>query len=330
MNPTQTEETRPDCICKPGFFATDCPIHGIPKSIPTSEGWVNLEKPNPSSASDPLSFVDTFHGDNMHILRSNRALLDLDSENALAPHGMGGHAHGLLESTSARLVKLTAETTALQKLVAEMREALENLLTLSENADETGYVDGEGWLPLEEIQQAARKALSLTPAGIADQWVRKSEVEQENKDLREKLANAEKERDDLSEQARKIRIDVQAGNRDLADEVGKYVLNHFQAMRDLTAARQSASEAEGLRESVLATKKVCPKCKGRKGFDDTTYDRTGIWTVCGACDGTGEVFDIPALRKALQPAKGEAKSVQASAKITIGPDDNCSGYFENV
>lgn len=39
-------------------------------------------------------------------------------------------------------------------------EALQNLLTVSEHADETGYVDGEGWLPLESIQEAARSALA--------------------------------------------------------------------------------------------------------------------------------------------------------------------------
>jgi hypothetical protein len=51
-------------------------------------------------------------------------------------------------------------TSSLRARVQELEEALKNLLVVSENADETGYVDGEGWLPLEEIQEQARAVLS--------------------------------------------------------------------------------------------------------------------------------------------------------------------------
>lgn len=48
----------------------------------------------------------------------------------------------------------------LMERVVELEKALTNLLTVSENADETGYVDGEGWLDIDKIQQEARKALA--------------------------------------------------------------------------------------------------------------------------------------------------------------------------
>lgn len=31
----------------------------------------------------------------------------------------------------------------------------------------------------------------------------------------------------------------------------------------------------------------CRSCRGEGGFDDTTYDRTGAWTFCNRCGGTG-------------------------------------------
>ena len=44
--------------------------------------------------------------------------------------------------------------------IERLEKALRDLLTLSESADETGYVEGEGWLPIEKIQEAARLAIN--------------------------------------------------------------------------------------------------------------------------------------------------------------------------
>lgn len=57
---------------------------------------------------------------------------------------------------------LERELNAEKAQTLRLREALSQLLMVSENADETGYVDGEGWLPLEEIQQKAHAALAST------------------------------------------------------------------------------------------------------------------------------------------------------------------------
>lgn len=46
---------------------------------------------------------DTFRGDDAALVASIRALLDLDAAGVLVPHGIGGHARGLLASAAARL-----------------------------------------------------------------------------------------------------------------------------------------------------------------------------------------------------------------------------------
>lgn len=35
---------------------------------------------------------------------------------------------------------------------------------------------------------------------------------------------------------------------------------------------------------------VCVSCKGKGGFLDSTYDRTGTWCSCNHCGGTGMSF----------------------------------------
>ena len=46
---------------------------------------------------------DTFHGDTALLRRSIEALLALDADDALRPHGIGGHARSLLTAAYHRL-----------------------------------------------------------------------------------------------------------------------------------------------------------------------------------------------------------------------------------
>ena len=46
---------------------------------------------------------DTFQGDDAKLRDSIAALLALDADNALVPHGIGGHARGLLSAAWVRL-----------------------------------------------------------------------------------------------------------------------------------------------------------------------------------------------------------------------------------
>lgn len=63
---------------------------------------------SPSVSAVPASVPnavgpDTFNGDTDHLRRSIAALLALDDEGALRPHGIGGHAHKLLTAAYHRL-----------------------------------------------------------------------------------------------------------------------------------------------------------------------------------------------------------------------------------
>lgn len=48
-------------------------------------------------------FPDTFNGDDARLTQCIEALLSLDATGTLAPHGIGGHAHGLLSAAMHRL-----------------------------------------------------------------------------------------------------------------------------------------------------------------------------------------------------------------------------------
>jgi hypothetical protein len=54
-------------------------------------------------ADNGLNLADNFRGDNDQLCSCIEALLELDAANALVPHGVGGHARGLLASAAARL-----------------------------------------------------------------------------------------------------------------------------------------------------------------------------------------------------------------------------------
>ena len=55
-------------------------------------------------AAEELSrFPDTFNGDDAQLVQCIEALLSLDAKNALVPHGLGGHARGLLSAAMHRL-----------------------------------------------------------------------------------------------------------------------------------------------------------------------------------------------------------------------------------
>lgn len=55
------------------------------------------------TAEELAKFPDTFNGGDAHLVRSIEALLSLDAKNALVPHGIGGHARGLLSAAMHRL-----------------------------------------------------------------------------------------------------------------------------------------------------------------------------------------------------------------------------------
>jgi hypothetical protein len=69
---------------------------------------------------------------------------------------------------------------------------------------------------------------------------------------------------------------------------------------------QAANSFNVLKEALTTT--ICPECKGKRGFNDTTYDRTGSWESCKECSGYGEVFDVRKLHAARLSASSKAGS----------------------
>ncbi|KVC45176.1 hypothetical protein [Burkholderia diffusa] len=59
------------------------------------------------SCADALT--DTFRGDDACLVRNIKALLELDAEGALVPHGVGGHARALLSAAAIRLAASPGE-----------------------------------------------------------------------------------------------------------------------------------------------------------------------------------------------------------------------------
>lgn len=56
-------------------------------------------------ASEMDRFPDEFNGDDAKLIACIEALLSLDAKNALVPHGIGGHARGLLSAAMHRLAR---------------------------------------------------------------------------------------------------------------------------------------------------------------------------------------------------------------------------------
>lgn len=60
--------------------------------------------------------TDNFRGDNANLIASINALLELDAEGALVPHGIGGHARALLSAAASRLSASIADTAGAKRL----------------------------------------------------------------------------------------------------------------------------------------------------------------------------------------------------------------------
>jgi len=174
-----------------------------------------------------------------------------------------------------------------------------------------------------------RAETSLTDVWSAAEYLLRIRIASALAQLQQRIAEAERGHADARDNfltmqgaANKLRIRAEAAEQvvvaawnafggkvvDEYDEI-PYVIDQAdgdlaEQIRALTQQRDAA-EAK-LAEAVEALEpKSCPTCKGKKGFDDTTYDRTGEWVDCHTCDGTGEVFDAKKLRRARAALSGD-------------------------
>lgn len=89
-----------------------------------------LAAPALEAPAAPPVPVDEFRGDTPSLVRNIVALLELDADGALVPHGVGGHARGLLSAAAARLAAAPqapapAPGMAVTALAGEIIAALE-------------------------------------------------------------------------------------------------------------------------------------------------------------------------------------------------------------
>jgi hypothetical protein len=78
-----------------------------------------------TKTQDAERITDTFRGDNNNLVRSIKALLELDAQGSLVPHGVGGHARGLLSSAAARLAALDASAEHARSISSEVSDKQE-------------------------------------------------------------------------------------------------------------------------------------------------------------------------------------------------------------
>jgi hypothetical protein len=72
--------------------------------------------------TEGVVLLDTFRGDIFQLIDSIKSLIELDMENALVPHGIGGHARNLLSSSAIRLEQLRQRVAELEAEVKSLRE----------------------------------------------------------------------------------------------------------------------------------------------------------------------------------------------------------------
>lgn len=84
------------------------------------EGRANKETSN--TESEGIVFLDDFRGDTLQLIAAMRALVELDKEGCLRPHGIGGHASSLLVCSSIRLETLRTKVAALEAELANIKE----------------------------------------------------------------------------------------------------------------------------------------------------------------------------------------------------------------
>lgn len=72
--------------------------------------------------TEGVIILDTFRGDSFQLIDSIKSLVELDIENALVPHGIGGLARSLLSSSAIRLEQLRQRVAELEMEAKQLRD----------------------------------------------------------------------------------------------------------------------------------------------------------------------------------------------------------------
>ncbi|WP_315127019.1 hypothetical protein [Comamonas antarctica] len=126
------------------------------------ESWRAALAAAPAQA---VAVPDEFRGDTAALVRNITALLELDAEGALVPHGVGGHARGLLAAAAARLSVSPAQEHATQ-LAGQGQEVTDGMALAFHHAITDGSI---GQADVEEIKTGLRAVLCHAAAPIQAQ-----------------------------------------------------------------------------------------------------------------------------------------------------------------
>lgn len=123
--------------------------------------------------------ADEFRGDTPSLVRNIIALLELDAEGALVPHGVGGHARGLLSAAAARLAAAPqAPAAPVGQCVS--KQCADAYIRL---ADAMGYDSGkynqESWY---DYERAWTMLLGMAAPAVGN-WIAAEEVDRLVRDL---------------------------------------------------------------------------------------------------------------------------------------------------
>jgi hypothetical protein len=124
--------------------------------LPPNGGASHGQAPAQAAPAAVAVPSDTFRGDTTCLVQSIIALLELDAEGALVPHGIGGHARALLSAAASRLA--AAPTTQPAPTTPQADSVLE---------------DAARWQTFIALPYATRAewASNLSLAPVLTQWV---------------------------------------------------------------------------------------------------------------------------------------------------------------
>lgn len=96
-------------ICRKEWPEAPDGVYPAPAAVAVPE---DLKARCAAPPAPAVAVPDDFRGDTATLVRNIIALLELDAEGALVPHGVGGHARGLLSAAAARLAVAPAQAVA--------------------------------------------------------------------------------------------------------------------------------------------------------------------------------------------------------------------------
>ena len=149
-----------------------------------------------SKAERKVTLIDDFRGDLNRLVASATALVELDIEGALVPHGIGGHARGLLSALCIRVQELRQQLAAeIMRLEIALRIKTEEHKCCSEDLMKLRESEQSGWKEAAmawEVCGSIHEAFAKKKDALYS--TRHSDFERHAEDARRMLSTESKEK----------------------------------------------------------------------------------------------------------------------------------------